>query len=250
MKHLYEAKTLSLRTRQNLLSELNLFLGWLVKNNHTLHNPASHIELPRKGKTLPLCILSLEEVELVLSQPKPQNHNGIRDRSILETLYATAMRREELRNLLVSDIDFLDRTVLIREGKGKKDRRIPISERAIFWIKSYLKVRAIPKQAFKDFLFLTEYGVRIQGGWLGTLVGSYVRSASIGKQGSFLLFRHTVATHLLEGGADIRYVQQMLGHKNIETTKIYTHVSIERLKQAHKKSHPAEIKSLKKDLPG
>ncbi len=229
-------KPLGLRFQFNLLSDLSLFFGYLVRQNHILHDPTSGLELGRVSRRLPLSILTAQETEKICRQPKLNLQNGYRDRAILEVLSATGMRRGELQQLLVTDINYDENYVLIRETKSSNDRRVPLSLRAIFWIKEYLKVRPSPIDT--DFLFLTDYGSKIQGGWLGRIVAGYIRQAKLHKQGSFLLFRHSVATQMLEGGADIRYIQQFLGHKKLETTQLYTHVSISKLKEVYNKTHP------------
>jgi integrase/recombinase XerD len=240
LKNRQTDEVITLKSRLNLLSSLRAFFYYLYKNNHILFNPAADMELPRTPKSLPVDVLTADEIEKILSGINLQNTNGIRDRTILELLYSTGMRRKEMNNLFVSDIDFENKTILIREGKGRKDRYIPISERAIIWLKRYLDVR--PKCIDnEDYLFLTDYGKKIQPGWLGYLVHCHVKNVRIGKTGSFLLFRHSVATLMLENGADIRYIQQILGHANLETTQIYTHVSIGKLKEVHEKTHPAKL---------
>ncbi len=227
---------LSLTTKILTLNTIIAFFNWLNKKGHIFFNPVSHIELPAKPKRLPVNTFTPEEAHKIIEQPKLSNHNGYRDRAVLELLYATGMRRGEMRSLLVSDIDFDDSTVLIRDGKYNQDRRIPISFRAISALKKYIEVR--PKPVDGDYLFLTGHGTILSHTSLNKLAKHYIRKSKVAKKGSFLIFRHTVATQMLEGGAELRYIQQFLGHKHIESTQIYTHVSINRLKAAHKRSHP------------
>jgi integrase/recombinase XerD len=229
---------ISIKSRLNLLSSLRSFFIYLSENNYIIYNPAADIEIPRVPKSLPVDVLTADEAEKILNHVDLKNPNGIRDRAILELLYATGMRRKEMCNLELSDLDLENNTLLIREGKGRKDRYIPIGERSVIWIKRYLDIRpeCIDKE---DYLFLTDYGKKMKGGWLGYLVHCHVKNAGIGKSGSFLLFRHSVATLMLENGADIRYIQQILGHVNLETTQIYTHVSIGKLKEVHERTHPS-----------
>ena len=214
-----------------------LFLTGFTKADYIFFNPVSHIQKPKIPKQLPVNTFTPEEAHKIIEQPDLSNHNGYRDRAILELLYATGMRRGEMRSLLLSDIDFDDNTLLIRDGKHKQDRRIPISPRAVIALKKYIELR--PRPVGKDYVFLTGHGTIISGQVLNRLVKYYIRKSKVAKAGSFLIFRHTVATQLLEGGAELRYIQQFLGHKKIESTQIYTHVSIDSLKQAHQKSHPA-----------
>ena len=232
-------RSLSLTTKIITLNTIIAFFNWLHKSGHIFFNPVSHIQRPRRPRQLPVNTFTPEEACKIIEQPDLSNHNGYRDRAVLELLYATGMRRGEMQTLLLSDIDFDDNTLLIRDGKHKQDRRIPISPRAVIALKKYIELRPEPVEG--DYLFFTGHGTMMSGQSLNKLVKHYIRKSKAANAGSFLIFRHTVATQMLENGAELRYIQQFLGHKHIESTQIYTHVSINSLKEAHKKSHPAAM---------
>jgi integrase/recombinase XerD len=220
----------------------NLF-SWLTKEGFVLYNPASDLEMPRREFRLPKTILSAAEVEAVLGVPDIGTPEGIKFRAILETLYSTGIRRAELCGLSLGDIDYGRGLARIEQGKGHKDRFVPIGERAIGWIEKYLhesRPRLCPS-INEHAVFLNAEGRRMRPGRLGSHVGEIIRKAAIGKVGSCHLFRHTFATLLLENGCDVRYVQAMLGHAKLETTEIYTHVSIRALQDAHARCHPARM---------
>ena len=219
---------------------MKAFFKWLSRGNHILYNPASELELPRMERRLPRHILSVREVEAVLAQPDLATPIGLRDRAVMETLYSTGIRRMELINLHVHDIDAERGTLMVRQGKGKKDRMIPIGVRALAWIGKYRDdVRPdLASGADDGTLFLTTLGESFAPNRLTQLVRNYVDAADTGKKGACHLFRHTMATLMLEGGADIRFIQAMLGHAELSTTQIYTQVSIRTLKDIHTATHP------------
>ena len=234
---------LSFVAQHDRLGEVRRFFAWMERRGHVLTSPAAKLELPRVEKRLPRGILSVEEAEAVLAQPDVDTPRGLRDRAILETLYATGVRRQELAALAVDDLDLRSAVVFVREGKGKKDRLLPLSERAAAWLLKYLE-EARPRLIRKrdpGKLFLGRWGEPLGEMYLGKLVRTYVLAAGLGKEGSCHMFRHTLATLMLEGGADIRYVQQMLGHASITSTEIYTHVTIDRLQQVHRLTHPGAL---------
>src|ERR1039457_4299088 len=231
---------LTFRTQNSRLRAVKGFFRWLVRQNRILHNPAS--ELPRLENRLPKYILNAEEAERVIQQPDTTTAHGLRDRAILETFYSTGMRRMEVANPKLYDLDAERGTVMIRQGKGKKDRHIPIGERALAWIGKYVREArpALLTTAAEDgTVFLTNEGRPFHRVHLTSLVRSYLRRSKIGKMGGCHLFRHTVATLMLENGADIRVIQEMLGHAKLSTTELYTRVSINLLKQVYSATHPA-----------
>jgi integrase/recombinase XerD len=218
------------------------FFRYLVRHNLILSNPASELELPRVPQRLPRFVLSASEVERVLMQPDLSEPRGVRDRAIIETFYSTGMRRTELAHLEVFGVDVERRVVMIRQGKGQKDRVVPIGERALAWVQKYLaEVRpGWVVEPDGGVLFLTHTGEPLDAGYLTHLVRRYVEKAALGKRGSCHLLRHSMATLMLENGADVRFIQALLGHAKLETTQIYTHVSIRALQEIHAATHPAE----------
>ncbi len=244
-KHLYHYRKangmpLGISTRRGQLHSVQRFFTWLTKTNRLLANPASDLDLPRKEYRLPQHVLTVSEVEQVFLQVDVVDSVGIRNRAILETLYSTGIRRMELLNLQVDDLDIERQTLRIRQGKGKKDRVVPIGGRALAWVQKYLdEVR--PRfyvEPDHGALYLTAVGNRLSLEQMTHMVGGYVKKAGIPKKGSCHLFRHTMATVMLEHGADIRYIQQMLGHRDMTSTDVYTHVSIEKLKEVHALTPP------------
>jgi integrase/recombinase XerD len=235
-----DGKPLSFRAQYSRLVPVRAYFKWLTRQNVLLSNPASELELPRLEKRLPKYVLTSEEAERVIAQPEIREPLGMRDRAILEVLYSTGIRRMELIGLSVYALDAERGTLLIRQGKGKKDRMVPIGERAIGWIHKYLfEIRPqLVLAPDEGFLFLTNLGESFTPNRLTQLVREYVDAAELGKRGACHLFRHTVATLMLENGADIRYIQEMLGHAELSTTQIYTQVSIRKLKQVHEATHP------------
>ncbi|MBY0573682.1 MAG: site-specific tyrosine recombinase XerC [Undibacterium sp.] len=238
-----DGQPLSPGTQYNRLTPIRAYFKWLTKQNHILYNPASDLDMPRLDQRLPKHILSVTEVETILALPDVGTSLGIRDRAMMETLYSTGMRRLELIQLGVFNIDHERGTVMIRGGKGGKDRLIPIGERALQWIAKYRDdVRPdMVSGANDDTLFLTHSGEIFTAGRLSSLVRDYIDQSKIGKRGSCHLFRHSMATMMLENGADIRFIQAMLGHSSLTTTQIYTHVSIKKLKDIHSATHPARV---------
>lgn len=238
-----EEKPLSFRVQQARLIAVRMFFRWLTKNNTLLYNPASEIELPKGEQRLPKHVLTASEADQIMNQTDIKDALGIRDRAILETFYSTGIRRLELANLKVYDLDRERETLIIRQGKGKKDRVLPIGERALQWLEKYQEeVRpSLVASSDEGFLFLTMMGDPLQPKHLSQLVRDYVDKAKLGKTGSCHLFRHTMATLMLENGADVRFVQQMLGHASLETTQLYTQVSIKKLKEIHRATHPARL---------
>lgn len=234
-------RPLGLRGQVARLSPLRSFFRYLVRHNLLLHNPAADLELPRADKRLPRQILTAAEAERVLGAVQLCEPMGLRDRAMLETLYSTGMRRQELVHLAVSDLDRERGVLLIRRGKGKKDRMVPIGDRAVVWINKYLaELRPhLVTEPDEGYLFLSNYGERVTPKRLSQIAHDAIQRADIGKPGSCHLFRHTAATLMLEHGADIRYIQQLLGHASLETTQIYTQVSIGTLKAVHTRTHPA-----------
>jgi len=231
---------LSTRSQHVRTTPLRALFKWLARQNHILYNPASDLELPRMERRLPRHVLNVREVETVLAVPDLATPIGIRDRAMLETLYSTGIRRMELINLHLHDIDAERGTLMVRQGKGKKDRMIPIGVRALAWIDKYRDdVRPDLACGTDDgTLFLTTLGEAFVPNRMTQLVRNYVDGAGIGKRGSCHLFRHSMATLMLENGADIRFIQAMLGHAELSTTQIYTQVSIRMLKQIHTATHP------------
>ena len=234
-------KKLSFRTQGVRLAQLRGFFSWLCKRDLLPANPASDLDLPRPEQRLPQYILNPHDVEVILAQPDVSTESGLRDRAMLETFYSTGIRRSELAKLKLHDLDHDRCTVTVRQGKGKKDRLVPIGERALAWINKYSEeIRPSFSCARSDeALFLSKLGEAFSPMRLTQLVGQYVKAADIGKSGSCHLFRHAAATHMLENGADIRYIQEMLGHAKLESTQIYTHVSIRQLLEVYQRTHPA-----------
>lgn len=239
-----DGQPLSFRSQNARLVPVRAFFKWLARDNHILYNPASDLELPRAEKRLPRHVLSAREAEQVLTQAGLGRALGLRDRAILEILYSTGIRRMELISLKLDALDFERRTVMVRQGKGRKDRLLPIGERALSWTLRYISdlrpLLVVPPDL--GTLFLTGSGRALSPNRLSDLVRGYVDAAEIGKQGSCHLLRHTMATLMLEQGADIRYVQAMLGHADLSTTQIYTRVSIRKLQEVHSATHPANAK--------
>ena len=247
-RHLYNyrqsknGKPLSFRSQRMHLSILRGWFKFLARNNHILYNPASELELPRTERRLPKHVLTHSEAEQVLAQADLDDPVGLRDRAILETFYSTGIRRRELAHLKLYDIDVERRTIMIRQGKGKKDRLVPIGRRALQWIEKYMaESRPFLEIDQKEpALFLSNLGLALEPDSLTEYVRDYVAKANIGKTGSCHLFRHTMATLMLENGADIRFIQAMLGHAEISSTQIYTQVAIKKLQEVHEATHPAK----------
>ena len=238
-----DGQPLTVRSQHTRVTPIRAFFKWLARQNYILYNPASDLELPRMEKRLPKHVLSIKEAESILAMPDLGTQTGIRDRAILETLYSTGMRRMELIGLHLHDIDPDRGTVMIRQGKGKKDRMIPIGERALAWVSKY-RDDVRPELAISSddgTLFLTNWGECFTPNRLTQLVRDHVNAANTGKTGSCHLFRHTMATLMLENGADIRFIQAMLGHADLSTTQIYTQVSIRKLKDIHTATHPGRV---------
>lgn len=248
-KHVFDyrksnGEPLGFHGQHDRIVPLRVWFRWMARRHHILHNPASEIELPRTPQRLPKAVLTAAEAEQVLAQPDIADALGLRDRAILETFYSTGMRRLELASLKLWDLDLERATTSIRLGKGKKDRFIPLGDRAAAWIVRYLaesRPRLVDEPDDKT-VFLSNAGEPFSLDHLSDLVRGYVDAADIGKRGACHLFRHTMATLMLEGGADIRFIQAMLGHADLKTTQIYTHVAIRQLQEIHRATHPAQRK--------
>jgi len=234
-------KPLGIRSQKERLMAVKDYFRWLCKKNILLSNPASELEMPRSEKQLPVESLGVADVERVMRAPDLSNPLGIRDRAVLEMLYSTGMRRMEVVKVQITDLNHERKTVFIRLGKGRKDRVVPIGQRALSWIERYLDdVRPhLVVDPNEKTLFLSGYGQAFSKDVLGRMVCAYVRKGCPGRKGGCHLLRHTCATHMLDNGADTRFIQQLLGHASLETTQIYTQVSIKQLQEVHTRTHPA-----------
>jgi len=244
-RHLYyhrkpNGEPLSFRTQAQRMVPIRAWFKWLARENHILSNPASDLELPRPEKRLPAVVLTADEAEAVLGVPDTGTVLGLRDRAMLELLYATAIRRSELIGLRLFDVDYPRGALIVRQGKGNKDRVLPLGERAKVWLAAYRDRVRPGLVAGRDpgVLFLSRHGRAIDPKRLSEKVRGYVKESGIGKPGSCHLLRHTAATLMLEGGADIRFIQALLGHESLETTQIYTRVSVTKLAEIHAATHP------------
>jgi integrase/recombinase XerD len=221
------------------LSAIRGFHRYLLSEEEVKGDPTQIIDAPKQDKNLP-DVLSIVEVDEILKQPDTSDILGIRDRAMLETLYATGIRVSELVNLKQSNLMVDDGMILVY-GKGSKERLVPIGRSARRWIEEYQKQSRIhlakPGKSL-DYLFLNIRGTKLTRDMIRKLVEKYSQTAGIGKKVHPHTFRHSFATHLLEGGADLRVVQEMLGHADISTTQIYTHIDREYLKEVHRTFHP------------
>jgi len=224
------------------IAALRSFFKFGVRSGFINSNPCTLISSPKKKGTLPEP-MSIQEIELILSF-KSDGYLGIRDKAILETLYSTGVRVSELVGMNVDSIDFVGGTVKVK-GKGRKERIIPIGDKALEALGNYFNKR----NAFfisnrsdlsvnKEALFLNNWGGRLSAESVKQIVHNYIKEAAIKKNVSVHSFRHSFATHLLERGADLRAVQELLGHASLSTTQIYTHLTTKRLKAVYDKTHP------------
>jgi len=241
---------LAVSTQTHYLQVLRSFFSWAVKHHHIHANPAADLDYPRPIKALPES-LTPEEVQAVFAQPDLRTPFGQRDRCMLEILYATGLRRSEMCHLRIDDIDCSGAVLRVRRGKGNKDRLVPLGGRALGLVRHYVDhirdtLLADPNERG---LFIAKSGTPLQSCDFGDMVRHHLRAAGITKKGACHLFRHAMATHLLDNGADVRYIQEMLGHASLETTAQYTHVSIERLKAVHSACHPLERATAAMPLP-
>jgi integrase/recombinase XerD len=229
---------LSTKTVVRNLVAIRTFFKFLVQEGALEVNPVEELESPKLAKTLPK-ILSLKEVEQLLEQPNPQTPIGMRDRAMLELLYATGMRVSELTQLPINQINLEGGYVLVY-GKGSKERMVPLGREAMRWVDLYLKTARdkLAKGKESPYLFINRSGKGMSRQRFWKTLKAYGLRAGIRKRISPHLLRHSFASHLLERGADLRSVQIMLGHVDISTTQIYTHVTGERLKKVHQRYHP------------
>lgn len=220
-------------------SSLKGFFSYLFKNNYIIRNPMEKLSAPKLSKNLP-SVLTIQEIDSILSKPDTNDKFGLRDKSLLEVFYACGLRVSELINLKLSSLYFNEEIIRVF-GKGSKERLVPIGQSAIGWTEKYLKFsRPLLIKGIKseNYLYLNSRGTKLSRMGIWKIVDKYAKEAGITKEVHPHTFRHSFATHLLEGGADLRAVQEMLGHADISTTQIYTHIDREYIKQEHKQYHP------------
>lgn len=234
-------KPLAITTQRSRLGALQRFFAWLCRSNYIGANPASDLDLPRIPIRQVPKGLNREELVKLLHFPNVNDPLGVRDRAILELFYAAGLRRTELISLDLCDLDLNRSTLHVRKGKGGKSRLLPIGKNAVKWLDKYL-METRPRlmtEAGEQALFISGYGERLSSGYLGNWMRKILDAVEIKKEGCCHVLRHTCATHMLEGGADIRYIQQMLGHSSLETTSIYTEMQIEQLQAVYNNTHPS-----------
>ena len=226
-------------TTARYMTSFKKFFLFLEDNKYIEKNPTTTLGKVKLSRKLP-SVLSVEEIEKILSAPNLEDKSGLRDKAILEMFYSSGLRVSELINLKINDLYFEEEVVRVF-GKGSKERIVPMGSSAIKWIREYL-IKARPLLEKKDrsqgYIFLNNRGTKISRMTIWKLVDRYGKEAGLQKEIHPHLFRHSFATHLLEGGADLRAVQEMLGHSDISTTQIYTHVDRQYIKQIHKDHHP------------
>jgi len=233
-KYLAHLRTFELkpRTLARKLSSLRSFYKYLFREGIIKNSPATLLMSPKLDKPLPKFLTEIE-MEHFVEAPDIKTVFGKRDRAILETLYSTGIRVSELVGLNIMDVDLIGNVAKV-SGKGKKERLVPIGNKAVTAIKDYLDHRAETPQA----LFLNKNGTRLTSRGVFNITDKYIKVASTTKEISPHVLRHSFATHLLNRGADLRSVQELLGHVNLSTTQIYTHVSTDKLKKVYDKAHP------------
>lgn len=222
----------------HMVSTLRKFFQFATSNNWVAIDPMTQVDPPKKAQHLP-AVLTLTEVEALLAVPDPNTPLGLRNRTMLEVMYATGLRVSELVNLRLDNLH-LELGLIQTLGKGDKERIIPIGDVASHWLQRYLADGRpfLGKQQDEQVIFLNDHGHQLtrQGVW--KLIKGWVKAAGITKDVSPHTLRHSFATHILENGADLRIVQELLGHADISTTQIYTHISNKRLTEVYGKSHP------------
>lgn len=230
---------LSVTSRSRYLSSIRMLYKYLFSSGITDKNITDVIDLPKTSRKLP-DTLTIEDINNILEQPDTNKPAGIRDRAILETLYACGLRVSELCNLKQRDV--ISEAEIVRVfGKGSKERIVPIGNSALKWITEYIKKARhlfIKKSDTDDILFLNQRGSKLSRMSIWKLLDISARAAEINVHVHPHMLRHSFATHLLEGGADLRAVQEMLGHSDISTTQIYTHLDRDYIKEVHKTFHP------------
>lgn len=246
---------LQINSQLSLLGHVSTFCHFLVERGWLLADPSRDLPRPRKPQRLPKAVVDLGELDHLLSLPDLQTPRGYRDRVMLEVLYSTAIRREELANLCIDEIDLEGGYVFVREGKGCKDRVVPLGRSACDWMRSYLRVirpewPGLKAGARADrHVFLNRWGKGMTPNAVGQVVRKYGDLAGLDKHVSTHLLRHACATHMLRNGAPIRQLQEMLGHASLETTQLYTRVTINDLRAMHARFHPRETGSEFPDDP-
>ena len=239
---LLNEKQYSKATIARKLATLRSFYKFLVKRNQVSSNPVTAVRTPKQEKKLPR-FLEYEQVKKLLETPPMDNWLGARDRAILETLYSTGIRVSELVALNMDDVDFLGEVVRVR-GKGKKERIAPISSSALQVIQHYMEFRNKRAQSNSNFdskvLFVNKHGRRLSTRSVRRKMDKYLKMAGLDPAISPHTLRHSFATHMLNNGADLRSVQELLGHQSLSTTQIYTHLTTRRLKEVYQNAHPRE----------
>jgi len=229
------------RSLARKIAALNSFFLYLKRVNRLADNPMDKIKRPRYQRDLPK-FFTEEEMELLLGIPDTADKYGLRNRAILELLYSSGLRVSELAGIRMQDIDINKQLVRVL-GKGDKERIVPVGSRAIDAIKAYLPAREeLKSDHSSSHLFLSKSGKPLDGDQLGIILGRYIRLIATEKGYSIHTLRHSFATHLLSRGADLRAIQALLGHANLSTTQVYTHVTLEDVKKAYTTAHPRSTK--------
>ena len=227
----------SKRSSARLLSSLRSFFSWCVEEGEIKDNPCDRVDSPKLGKYLP-AVLSVDEVTAIIESVDLSKLGGPRDRAMLEVLYGCGLRVSELASLQMSKV-FLDEGFVNVIGKGNKQRLVPLGEMAADAIRAYLPVRPVPAAAaYEDYLFLNRFGKPLSRVSIFNMVKNQAMAAGVNKEISPHTFRHSFATHLIENGADLRIVQEMLGHESILTTEIYTHIDSSTWHRSILEHHP------------
>jgi len=254
-------KPLGIEYQSTCLRVIKQFFDWLFEQQYITDDPAAKLKLPKPGRRLPTNHFTSPEVEAVIAGADTQTPNGIRDRAIMEVFYSTGIRRLELIKLSLYDLNPESRLLTIRQGKNRQDRVVPIGQRALVWLSKYLldvrpdlahsdlttgsqsyssQPRGSIANSNRDTIFLTDNGEPFHPVTMSQLIRRYIGLAGLHHRGSCHIFRHTTATLMMENGADLRSLQTLLGHAKLNTTQLYTHVTIKRLREVHDATHPAD----------
>jgi integrase/recombinase XerD len=230
---------ISARTQARVISSIKSFFKFLIMEDYIINDPCQLIQNPKIGLKLP-DVLSIAEIDLIVSNIDNSSKHGQRNTTIIETLYSCGLRVSELINLKISNIKFLEKYIKIT-GKGNKERLTPISQKCLKLLSIYIneiRIHQIIKSVNDDIVFLNNRGSQLSREMIFTIVKKLTEKSGIKKNVSPHTFRHSFATHLIEGGADLRAVQEMLGHENITTTEIYTHLDNDYLRSNLMQFHP------------